>query len=230
MKKIIALIFFASANLVSFGQCSTVSVQVSSSDTSYIQLYHAGFFNIPSGFANICEWEVTTFSGELIYQDTTSGTAFEQGIVYFEHSVPITDSIKVTLVIINNIEEIICTINDTLYWEETEVLPDIFIGNWAVLSSNGGVEEEITSFNEISIDLKKMELFPSPIHDHFYIKGNHEAYAFAILDLNGRILKTYNSIHNREKVDVSYLPSGIYCIQLWDDNNRKLGIKKIIKN
>ena len=229
MKKIIALIFFVSTNLVSSGQCSTVSVQVSSSDTSYVQLYHAGFFNIPSGFANICEWEVTTFSGEIIYQDTTSGDAFEQGLVLFDHSTPITDSMKATIVITNNIEGIICTMNDTLYWKETEVLPGSFIGNWTVLSSNGGVEEEITSSNEVAIDVKNIKLFPSPVHDYFQIEGNQDIYSFIILDLNGQILETYNNIYSRKKVDVSYFPSGVYFIQFRDKNNRNLDVKKMIK-
>jgi len=229
MKKIIALIIFVSANLVSSGQCSTVSVQVSSSDTSYVQLYHAGFFNIPSGFANICEWEVTTFSGEIIYQDTTSGTAFEQGLVLFDHSVPITDSMKATIVITNDIEGIICKMNDTLYWEEKEVLPGSFIGNWAVLSSNGGVEEEITSSNEVATDAKNIKLFPSPVHDYFQIEGDQDIYSFNILDFNGRILETYDNIYRREKVDVSYFPSGMYFIQFRDRNYRIAGVKKIIR-
>jgi hypothetical protein len=230
MKKIIALIFFVIANLVLKGQCSTVSVQVSSSDTSYVQLYHAGFFNIPSGFVNICEWEVTTFSGEIIYQDTTSGDAFEQGLVLFDHSVSISDSMKATIVITNDVEGIICTMNDTLYWKETEVIPGSFIGNWEVVSGNGGVEEEITSSNEITIEVKKIKIFPSPVLDYFQIEGNQDIYTFTILDLNGQILETYSNIHRRGKVDISYFPSGMYFVQFWDKNNRNIGVKKIIKN
>ena len=201
MKQIIALILFLSANLVSYGQCSTVSISVSSSDTTYVQLYHAGFFVIPSGFANICEWEVTTFSGDIIYQDTTSGDAFEQGLVLFDHTVPITDSMKATLVISNNKEGIICTINDTLYWEEIEVLPGSFIGNWAVLSGNVGMEEEISTSYEVAAGANKVDIFPSPVHDYLQIAGSQSVYSFAIMDLNGKILGTYNHIHNRQKVD-----------------------------
>lgn len=40
---------------VAFGQCQNVDVSVSSSDTSYVQLYHPGFFLLPSGNANVCE-------------------------------------------------------------------------------------------------------------------------------------------------------------------------------
>lgn len=215
--------------MLCYGQCSTVSVQVSASDTSIVQLYHAGFFLIPSGFANICEWEVTTFSGEIVYQDTTSGDAFEQGMVTFDHAVPITDSMKATIIITNNMEGIICTMKDTLYWEEIEVLPGSFIGNWAVLSSNGGVEEEITPTTEVLLDAKSIELFPSPVQDYFQIKGNQNVYSFTILGLNGQLLDSFTNIQELEKVDISTYPPGMYLVQFRDENNRNIGGKKIIK-
>ena len=229
MNKIIPLLLFITANLVSNGQCSTVSVQVSSSDTTFVQLYHAGFFNIPSGFDNICEWEVNSFSGEILHQETTSGGANEQSSVIFNHSIPITDSMKVTILITNNMEGITCTMNDTLYWKETEVIPGVFIGNWEVLSSNGGVEEEITTSKEIIVDVLIIDLFPSPVHDYFQIKGNQDIYTFTILDLNGQILESFNNIHTQEKVNISYYTSGMYFVQFWDKNNRNIRIKKIIK-
>lgn len=229
MKQIIAFIFFVSASLGLNGQCSFVSVQISSSDTSYVQLYHAGFFILPSGFANICAWEVTTFSGEIVYQDTTSGTAFEQGLVLFDHDVPITDSMKATIVITNNLEGFICTIRDTLFWKETEVLPGFPIGNWEVLSSNGGVEESITSSNEMAIGTNGISIFPSPAYDHFRIEGDRDDYSFVIFDLNGRILYDYQHIQNREKVDVSGFPSGMYFIQFRDKDDLNIGISKLIK-
>lgn len=162
-------------------------------------MYHAGFFNIPSGDANICEWEVTTFSGEIIYQDTTSGSSFEQGLVLFNHSVPITDSLKATIVITNSIEEIICTLKDTLYWKEIAVASS-FIGNWDVLNSNPGIEEELTSSNEIALDKKVINLFPSPTQDYFQITGIYENHSFSILDLSGKILGTFNNIRKHDKV------------------------------
>jgi hypothetical protein len=230
MKKIIALVFFTSVGLVSHGQCADLSISVSSSDTSYVQLYHAGFFLIPSGFENICEWEVTTFSGDIIYQDTTSGDAFEQGLVLFDHSVPILDSMKVTVVITNDIAGIICTLSDTLYWEETEVLPGSFIGNWAILSNNGGVEEEITSATEFHIDDNGIEIFPSLVSDYFQIDGSQDLYSVTILDLCGQVVQTHIDLQRLERVDVSRFPSGTYFVQCRSKDNLNFGVKKIIKN
>ncbi|HMQ49600.1 MAG TPA: T9SS type A sorting domain-containing protein [Saprospiraceae bacterium] len=229
MKFIITFLFWVAINLLLNGQCSTVSVQVSSSDTSYVQLYHAGFFLIPSGFANSCEWEVTTFSGEIIYQDTTSGGAFEQGLVLFDHSVPITDSMKVTIVITNQIEGIICTMSDTLYWNETEVLPGSFIGDWEVLSSNFGVEEQINASEETVSGLKKVALFPSPVQHFFQLKGSQGINTLVILDVNGQVLLSYPNIQDGDQVDASGIPPGMYFVQLWDKNTSNLVVMKMIK-
>ena len=229
MKKTFLLLFFVLANFISIGQCSDVGVQISSSDTTYIQLYHAGFFLIPSGNDNIVEWKVTTFSGEIIHQDTTSGAFNDQSNSYFDHSIPITDSMKATIIITNNTEGIICTMNDTLFWKETEILPGSFIGNWDILSNNGGVEVDISTSSEEIFSVQNIELFPSPTFDHFSMKSELDVYSFNIIDVNGQILGTYNNIRSQERVDISQFSSGIYFVQFWDEKNRNIGVKKMIK-
>ncbi|NNC94920.1 MAG: T9SS type A sorting domain-containing protein [Chitinophagales bacterium] len=192
-------------------------------------LYHAGFFNIPSGSANVCVWEVTSFSGQIIFQDTTSGDAFEQGSVLFKHSVSITDSMKASIVITNDTEGIICTIKDTLYWKETVVIPGSVIGNWEVLSGDGGVEEQITSSDEISFNRCDIKLFPSTVHNSFRIEGRHDIIIVTIIDLNGRVMETYDNISTIAKFDVSHYPWGMYLVRFRDDKNRMVGFKRFIK-
>ena len=119
--------------------------------------------------------------------------------------------------------------NDTLYWKEIEVLPGSFIGNWDVLSSNGGVEQDITSSNEIAFEENEILLFPSPTQDYFQIVGNQEIYSLNILNLNGQILETFNNIRRLQKVDISYFSTGMYLVQFKNENNKSLMIKKIIK-
>lgn len=229
MKKFIAFLIFASAHLISHAQCSAVTVQVTFSDTTTVQLFHPGFSILPSGFDNICDWEVTFFGGDIIHQETTSGGFNDQTSITFNHSVPITDSMKVTLLITNPTEGFTCTIEDTLYWKEIEVLPGSFIGDWAVLSSNGGVEGEITTATKRPGRAKKLKLFPSPAHDHFCIDGKQDAYSFSLLNVNGQPLGSYSDIPRGKKVDLSHYPSGLYFVQFRDEWNRNTGIKKIIK-
>ncbi|MFK7773218.1 MAG: T9SS type A sorting domain-containing protein [Saprospiraceae bacterium] len=229
MRKVSLLLLFVLANFISNGQCSSVGVQISSSDTTYIQLYHAGFFLIPSGDENIVQWEVTTFSGDIIHQDNTSGGFNDQSNSYFDHSIPITDSMKATIIITNNTEGIMCTMTDTLYWQVDEILPGAFIGYWNVLSDNGGVEEDISTSSEEIFNVQNIELFPSPAFDHFSLKGDLDVYSFNIIDVNGQILGTYNNIHSQERVDISQYSSGVYFVQFWDQKNKNIGVKKMVK-
>lgn len=215
----------------SFGQCSTVGIQIANSDTTLIQLYHAGLFNIPSGFANVCQWEVTTLSGDLVFEATTSGaTVTEQSLVIFVHSVPLTDSMKATLVITNDIEGIVCTITDTIIWEESEeILPGVFQGSWVVLNGNVGIEEPIAAINEIDFYSNQIEIFPTPANEYFTIKTCKGLDAISIIDINGKILKQENTIRENDTITISELGIGIYFIQFWDAQNQLVGNKKLIK-
>lgn len=229
MKKFIASVILVSAALFANAQCSTVNISVSASDTAFVQLYHAGFFNIPNGFANVCDWEVTTFTDELVFENTTSGDAFEQGLVLFDHTVPITDSMKVTVAITNPVEGIICTISDTLYWEEIEVLPGVFIGNWAILSNNVGVEEVLTSTAEYGREEKDFSVFPSPFDQYFQIDGSEDLYSLSILNLSGQVIEAYPSVSRLEKVDVSHLPSGMYFVHFQSADRLSFGVQRVVK-
>lgn len=210
-------------------QCSSVSAQISSSDTSFIQLYNAGIFNIPSGNANICEWYVTDFSENLIHEDVTSGDFEEQSFSSFNHNIPITDSMKVNIIIFNNIEGSVCNINDTLYWKETEVIPGSFVGNWDVLSSNGGVEDFEVSPTESNIIDLSINIAPSPTSDYLSIEGALDKYSLHIINSAGQVIDRHMDILNYEKIDVMHLSSGLYFISIIDDQERLIHIKKIIK-
>lgn len=210
-------------------QCSTVSVQVSSSDTSFIQLYNAGFFNIPSGDSNVCEWYVTDFAENLIHEDITSGAFEEQSFSSFNHSVPITDSMKVNLSIFNSVEGTICTINDTLYWKETEVIPGSFIGNWEVLSSNGGIEDFEVSPAESNFKNVNITISPSPTSDFLSIVGELNQYSVHILNSTGQFITRNLNVIDNEKIDVRHLDSGLYFIYILDNEKKFIASQKVIK-
>jgi hypothetical protein len=205
-----------------------VSIQISSSDTSLVQLYNAGIFNIPSGFANICEWEVTTFQGNIIHQDITSGEFSEQAFSLFNHSVPISDSMEVTLFITNMVEGITCSIVDTIYWEETEVLPGSFIGNWAVLGDYGGVENELLTSVEGIQTRKEIEIQPSLVTNQFIIRNMEANHSIAMFDSMGR--KVFDKeVYNQEALNVSSFETGMYYIHIYDTNGDIIDVKKLMK-
>lgn len=152
MKKCLNLLLALVFSLSLCSQCSDVGIQISSSSETSVALYHAGFFLIPSGFDNVCDWEVVDFSGNTIHEATTTGEWADQSFSLFDHMVPITDSMQVSLTITNETSGILCEVSDTLFWELTEVLPDVFIGNWAVLSNNGGIETDVLGIEVESSD------------------------------------------------------------------------------
>lgn len=229
MKKMLLFLLFSAIHLAAFSQCSTVSIEVSASDTSYVQLYHAGIFLIPSGNDNICDWEVRSFTDELIFETTTSGDFEGQSFAYFEHAVPITDSMKVTLQITNPTEGITCTMQDTLFWEEMEILPGSFIGDWAILSDNGGIEEEITATINLKEPATKLRLFPTPTADYFQVASSLPVHTLDIFNVHGQLMQSFQGHAAQTPIDVSALIPGCYFVQCFGQNNQFLGVQTLIK-
>ncbi|MCF8464439.1 MAG: T9SS type A sorting domain-containing protein [Flavobacteriales bacterium] len=228
MRTISTILALLSVQAFSFGQCSSVGVQISSSDTNQIQLYHAGFFNIDSGYANVCEWEVTTFQGTVVHQAITSGDWPDQSFSLFNHSVPITDSMQVTLFITNPIAGITCSITDTLVWEETEVIPGAFIGNWSVLGDYVGVENELVT-SIISLQTgKQIQILPSVVTDWFVVSNIDENHSIVMFDSMGR--KVFEkAAYVREAINVQSFKPGMYYVHICNANGYVIDVKKMMK-
>jgi len=225
----IPILLFVLGSFATFGQCSTVAVQISAQDTTYVQMCHAGFFNIPSGIDNVCIWEVTDFWGEIIHQDTTSGASNDQSTSLFNHMISIQDSMKATIVITNETEGIICSMSDTLYWREDEVIPGSIIGYWDVLSSNGGTEEDISTSTKLVVTNQNIEINPSLVKDFFTIKGDIDTFSLNIFDASGQFMRSFKKLHAAENIDISRFSKGIYFLQIKDENSQTINVKKIVK-
>ena len=152
MKALMTSLFFLMVTISGYSQCSQISLSVSSSSPTFVQLYQAGFFLIPNGQDNVVDWTVTDFSGALVHQETTTGPWAEQSFLTFTHTVPITDSMKVSVTITNATSGIVCNINDTLIWGGSII-------EWTVLNDNvGALPVELVdfkgslSYNKISLN------------------------------------------------------------------------------
>jgi len=228
MRTISTILALLSIQTFCFGQCSSVGIQISSSDTTQIQLYHAGLFNLDSGYANVCEWEVTTFQGTVVHQAITSGDWPDQSFSLFNHSVPITDSMQVILFITNPIAGITCSIRDTLVWEETEVIPGAFIGNWSVLGDYLGIENELVT-SIISLQTgKQIKILPSLVTDWFVVSNVDKNHSIVMFDSMGRKIFE-RSTYSQEAFNVSLLKSGMYYIHVHNESGYVIDIEKMMK-
>lgn len=208
-------------------QCEFVSIQVSSSDTGLVQLYQAGFFLLDSGYANVCVWEVTTFDGGIVHQDTTSGLFPDQAFTGFTHTVPLTDSMAVSLVITNTVTGSVCTIQDTLVWIEEEPIPGFTFGSWNVTGQNGGIVTGVLVSKAASS--AAFTLFPSPATDHLRIDGAPSGSACTITDAQGRTVRVIIVQDSTERIDVSSFTPGHYLMTLRDARGVPLGIRRFVK-
>lgn len=211
-------------------QCDAVTLGVPTSDTTFVQVYHPGFFLLPSGDQNVCMWEVTRLDGTVIYQDTTSGDAFEQGTILFDHTVPISDLMLIEVQIRNTTEGFVCTTRDTLFWEEIEVLPGSFIGNWAVLSPNdGGIEEPISSL-EAYLAESSWQVLPNPVQDRIWIQGIEGSFDVRIVNALGQPVTDWQvDMQSETPMQLDALSSGIYYVEVKMDQERPYRAKRILK-
>ena len=139
--------------------CDLMSLGVSSSDTGYVILYHPGGYLTSPPSENVMEWEITDSQGNIIHQETLTGESF----LLFNHSIPLTDTMNVTVVLTNdsaihNGNPVACLIEDQLYWEENNIIPEFPFGSWAILNHSPGVDVSTTSGIE--------DLTPARMMDH----------------------------------------------------------------
>lgn len=229
MKKYaLVLSLMAFVNLAD-AQCEFTSLSVSSSDTAYVNMYHPGFFLIPSGSANVCQWQVQTFDGTILHEATTQGAWADQSFSIFNHNVPITDSMAVTLAITNQTEGIVCTIMDTLYWKETEVFPGSFVGNWDMVGYYGGVEEELAVIKGTNESEPSITIFPVPAREFIQLSGNQTHYFVGLINSIGQTVISNRMLRVGEKMNIDNLPAGVYYLRYVNNSNGLFHTKRIIK-
>jgi hypothetical protein len=79
-----------------------------------------------------------------------------------------------------------------------------------------------------NIDNQQFSLFQNPTKDVLNLQFNQEFIHFngQIIDINGRILKTFN---NQKTVDISDLPIGFYAVKVVNTEGVLFGQKTFVK-
>lgn len=202
--------------------CDMMALSVSSSDTSYVQLYHAGAYLLWPRDPNVIEFTLSDSQGNIFHQDTIYGS---NGFMLFNHTIPVTDTMNVQSIIRNDSLGIVCLIEDKLYWKVTQVLPGSSFGNWEILDSNTGTN--ITSVKNTIQTEQIFSIFPSPVSDLLQINGPNEHYGLNVFDLHGKLISSKTALRGPSSIDVSQFINGIYFLHCY--NNKTTSTLRFVK-
>ncbi len=188
---------------------SSLAVNVGSQQT-YLSLYHPGPYLYQPDTNNTLEWTIKDFQGNLIVHDSIDG----DGHMGFYHSVPITDSMSVHSLLFNPVLGLVCEIEDTVFWQATEVIPGVFTYSWAFVGGNGSH----ASVNVISVEeddaLTHLKIYPSPAVNDLWIEGGEKPSDIRLINGLGQCVRGAQKVNGIYQMQVSDLPSGVYTLEV----------------
>lgn len=115
--------------------CDSMGLVVNvGSQEAALSLYHPGGYLTWPPSENVMDWLFTDEDGNVVHEETLVDNSF----ISFEHNVPITDTLFVSVLLTNDSSiyydgnPVACLIEDYLTWEETEIVPGTFLGSWTL--------------------------------------------------------------------------------------------------
>lgn len=221
------------ANAQFINMCEEISLSVSSQDTAYVQLYHPGFFIFGAtenlgGIETLCEWSVSTTDGAEVHTAVTTGEWADQSFTFFEHDVPLSDSMHVELILTNPNAASPCCISDTLVWREDEIIPNVFIGSWAFIGNHPGADCAVSQTTQPEFD--QILLHPQPASDVLRLTNAAGIESAMVFDTSGQLIAKFD-VHPVESVwNISHLDDGYYIVLLLDASGRRAASMPLIKS
>tara|TARA_B110000977_G_scaffold39754_1_gene53424 strand:+ start:412 stop:1074 length:663 start_codon:yes stop_codon:yes gene_type:complete len=211
--------------LIFAGLAQTTQAQVGCDDMNlivnvgsiqdYVNIYHPGHYLTSPREDNVITWTITDDQDNIVVEETLTNEAF----FAFNHNVPITDTMNVSVVLRNETAGVACLIQDVLYWEETEVIPGVFTYSWAFLYGNvGTLGIDDVSHTTISI-------YPNPVSEMLYVDSSEPIKTIKIFNKIGQLVRS-NSNYN--KIDTENMQSGLYIVHVYFENGQS-EIQKLIK-
>jgi hypothetical protein len=226
---------FLFALVIALGLTTTTQAQVGcdmmnlivnvGSDTNIVNIYHPGHYLTWPQSKNVIVWEITDMIGNMIAEDTLVDEAFYQ----FYHNIPITDTMNVTALLTNNSAGIACLIEDQLYWEVTELIPDIFTGRWEFIHGNVGVDvTNITGIDDI--EPSAASVYPNPSNDVVNVSlDKGQLLKIELFSMTGRLIFKKDLNSKTYTLNIGGYPSGIYLVRVFNQNNDIVNTKILKK-
>lgn len=146
---LLAMPFFARCqDVITAVPCEWLGLVMNVSDTNMISIYHPGSYLIHPTDFNVMVWEILDAQGNVIVEDTLVG----QSGITFSHDVALTDSMMVSVQLINdsanfNGDGVNCLIDEVLVWEETEWPNGTVQGAWTFNGNIGVDQSDVTAMD-----------------------------------------------------------------------------------
>lgn len=217
----------ARAQVTTTVDCDLMGLVVNvGSDSNSVNLYHpGGYLTFPPQY-NVMTWEFTDSEGNLIHEATTQDENFIQVV----HNVPVTDTLFVSVLLTNdsafhNGAPVACLIEDYLVWEETEVIPEVFLGSWTL---GGSVGEDVSEPLGIALIDSQLDVYPQPAKDHVVLEGLPQRGQIVVMDMGGKPCLSLHHTHSTVMLDVSDLPAGMFVLHVLDAQGQILERLKLM--
>ena len=177
MKRILIVLVFAfgliqttQAQVITAVPCDMLgmSINVGSQETS-ISIYHSGQYLTHPQEYNIFIWQFSDQQGNLLHLDTL----VDASTISFGHSWPLTDTVDVTVTLVNDSanldnwyinqglpltgESLNCLFEDQLFWYIDTFPSGTLYGSWTFIHNNPGVDQNTqTAIENHSVNNKSL--------------------------------------------------------------------------
>ena len=176
----------------------------------HIDIYHSGHYLTSPREENVITWTVTDNQGTIITQETL----IDEAHFDFYHDIPTTDTMNISALLINEVAGVACFVEDVLFWD-TNNRWEFLNGNIPILGTN---DSQLINFK-----------ITSTLIDHYIEIRTAEDLNLIVYDKRGISIKNRKITTETIRLPMDDVPSGIYFVQLSNDQNSSQTIKIVKK-
>jgi len=176
----------------------------------HIDIYHSGHYLTNPREENVITWTVTDNQGSIIAQETL----IDEAHFDFYHDIPTTDTMNISALLINEVAGVACFVEDVLFWD-TNNRWEFLNGNVPILGAN---DSQLINFK-----------ITSTLIDHYIEIRTAEDLNLVVYDKRGISIKNRKITTETIRLPMDDVPSGIYFVQLSNDQNSSQTIKILKK-
>ncbi len=176
----------------------------------YIDIYHSGHYLTHPQEENAITWTVTDNQGTIIAEETL----IDEDRFDFYHDIPTTETMNISALLINEVAGVACFVEDVLFWD-TNNRWEFLNGNIPILGTN---DSQLINFK-----------ITSTLINHYIEIRTAEDLNLIVYDSKGISVKSRKLNTETIRLPMDDVPSGIYFVQLSNDQNSSQTIKIVKK-